>query len=306
MSTAPVTRPSVVEATTDTDNKQEVPDDDSLAQLSKTAIPDCGQGDYLLCVHPSPWDNYLTKGKSYKVHDVKVLKTGERLAHVVDNNGEYASFYLSRFESEEKPVAEEKTIADVGDKVWAKVPHERDPAPYLTPGKAYTVVGVLPVPQGTGELHYYYTIKDDRNNFVQAYKVERFSLTDNSHLIQTDSTEPHTEHQTGAVRSSDADDVRYDLITPIGLRRVAEAYAEGAKKYSSFNWEKGFPISDILNHAIRHLYLYLEGDRSEDHLGHAAWNCMAACHSEELWPHLNEGTLRGPGCTPPIDNKDKT
>jgi hypothetical protein len=291
----------------ETDNKQEVPDDDSLAQLSKTAIPDCGKGDFILCVHPRPWKHYLTKGKSYKVYDIKVLKTGERLAHIVDNNGEYATFYLSRFESEEKPVAEEKTIADVGDKVWAKVQHERDDVPYLTPGHAYVVLAVHS-PNTLAGLHngkVYYDIEDDLG-CRQAYRASRFSLTYNSHLIPTEDTEPHTEHQTGAVRSSDADDVRYDLITPIGLRRVAEAYAEGAKKYSSFNWEKGFPISDILNHAIRHLYLYLEGDRSEDHLGHAAWNCMAACHSEELWPHLNEGTLRGPGCTPPIDNKDKT
>lgn len=104
---------------------------------------------------------------------------------------------------------------------------------------------------------------------------------------------------TGAVRSSDAEATRYDLVTPIGLRRVAEAYAEGARKYSAHNCEKGMPIHDLLNHAIRHAYLYLSGDRSEDHLGHAAWGFMMACHSEELWPDLNEGTLRGPGCTAP-------
>lgn len=109
------------------------------------------------------------------------------------------------------------------------------------------------------------------------------------------------EFETGAVRSKDADNTRYDLITPIGLRRVAEAYAEGATKYSDFNWEKGMPITGILNHAIRHIFLYLSGDRSEDHLGHAGWNVLAACHSEEMWPHLNEYTLRGLGCTPPQD-----
>lgn len=107
-------------------------------------------------------------------------------------------------------------------------------------------------------------------------------------------------HATGAVRSSDAEGTRYDLISPIGLRRVAEACAEGAAKYSDYNWERGFPIHDLLNHVIRHAYMYLSGDRSEDHLGHAAWGMMAACHSEELWPHLNEGTLRGPGCKPPV------
>jgi hypothetical protein len=40
------------------------------------------------------------------------------------------------------------------------------------------------------------------------------------------------------------------------------------------------------------------GDRSEDHLAHAAWGLFAAMHSEEKWPHLNTGLL-GPGYTLP-------
>lgn len=101
---------------------------------------------------------------------------------------------------------------------------------------------------------------------------------------------------TGAVRSADALAYRYDLVSPIGLRRVAEACAEGSVKYGAYNCEMGFPIDDLLNHAIRHIYLYLSGDRSEDHLGHSGWGLFMAMHSEELWPQLNEN-LRGPGCT---------
>lgn len=108
-----------------------------------------------------------------------------------------------------------------------------------------------------------------------------------------------TEFISGAVRSSDAAGTRYDLLSPIGLRRIAETAKEGADKYDDFNWEKGMPIHDLLNHAIKHIYQYLEGDRSEDHLAHAGWGLLAACHSEESWPELNAGTLRGPGCVPP-------
>jgi len=104
---------------------------------------------------------------------------------------------------------------------------------------------------------------------------------------------------TGAVRSSDAEATRYDLISPIGLEAVARTCAEGAAKYSDFNWEAGMPVHDLLNHALRHIYRYLAGDRSEDHLPHAAWGLLAAIHSEALWPELNDGTLRGPGCTRP-------
>ncbi|NBV87920.1 MAG: hypothetical protein EBR88_00120 [Betaproteobacteria bacterium] len=107
------------------------------------------------------------------------------------------------------------------------------------------------------------------------------------------------EFSTGAQRSSDAENVRYDLITPIGLAAVARACAEGASKYSDYNWERGMPANDLLNHAIRHLYMFLSGDRSEDHLGHSAWGVLAAIHSLEVWPELNEGTLRSGFCEPP-------
>jgi hypothetical protein len=106
---------------------------------------------------------------------------------------------------------------------------------------------------------------------------------------------------TGAVRSDSVEEFRYDLVSPIGLREVARACAEGAEKYGDWNWEKGMPVHDLLNHAIAHIYGFLSGDRSEPHLGHAAWNLLAAIHSHELWPTLNAGTLRGDGCRAPLE-----
>ena len=103
---------------------------------------------------------------------------------------------------------------------------------------------------------------------------------------------------TGARRSRDADSCRFDLITPVGIRRLAETCAEGAAKYGDRNWEKGIPASVMLNHAIRHLYLYLEGDRSEDHLAHAAWNILGVCHFEERLPDM----IDLPG--PPADRQE--
>jgi hypothetical protein len=108
------------------------------------------------------------------------------------------------------------------------------------------------------------------------------------------------EYDTGAVRSADCDQVRYDLITPIGLRALAKTYAEGAEKFGACNWENGMPVTDLLNHAIAHIYNFLSGDRKEDHLAHAAWNVLGAIHSLEQWPDINKDLLRGPGCaTPP-------
>lgn len=107
------------------------------------------------------------------------------------------------------------------------------------------------------------------------------------------------EYDTGAVRSADCDNVRYDLISPIGLRALARTYAEGAKKFGAGNWENGMPVTDMLNHAIAHVYSFLGGDRNEEHLAHAAWNLLGALHSLELWPHLNKDVLRTENCGAP-------
>lgn len=55
------------------------------------------------------------------------------------------------------------------------------------------------------------------------------------------------------------------------------------------------PVHDYLNHAFRHITLYLLGDRAEPHLEHAAWNCLAAIQSEVLYPELSAPHMLGPG-----------
>jgi len=111
--------------------------------------------------------------------------------------------------------------------------------------------------------------------------------------------------ETGAVRSRDADMVRFDLITPIGLRRLAETYAEGAAKYGANNWLKGIPSSDLFNHAVRHMYMWLSGDTSEDHLAHAAWNIFAIMHFEETRPELIDCGDEGCAAQPAEQNNQK-
>ena len=68
---------------------------------------------------------------------------------------------------------------------------------------------------------------------------------------------------------------RFDLIPPTAMMAVAKAMAQGARRYGDYNWQ-GLPMENILNHAMRHIVLYMEGDRDEDHLGHAAANLMMA------------------------------
>lgn len=85
----------------------------------------------------------------------------------------------------------------------------------------------------------------------------------------------------GSQRDAPEGKGRYDLISPLALRRLALVLERGAAKYEARNWEKGQPLSQYMNSALRHLCQYIGGMRDEDHLGQALWNVHAALHTEE-------------------------
>lgn len=91
---------------------------------------------------------------------------------------------------------------------------------------------------------------------------------------------------TGAIREGQAGKGRFDLITPVGLRRLALWYELGAKKYDDRNWEKGMPTSNCLNSMFRHMTKYMAGMDDEDHLAAIVWNAFAIMHYEELLPEM--------------------
>lgn len=97
-----------------------------------------------------------------------------------------------------------------------------------------------------------------------------------------------TEFETGAVRDLQIGKGRYDLISPIAMKRLARHYENGAKKYEDRNWEKGIPLSKFMDSLLRHAFQFLEGDRSEDHIAAIAWNAFGLIHTETL---INEDKL---------------
>lgn len=103
--------------------------------------------------------------------------------------------------------------------------------------------------------------------------MDNFRLADSGEREQFD---------TGSQRDTRKGKGRFDLITPIGLIRLARIYEKGAEKYEDRNWEKGQPVSRYVDSAMRHLVCYILGMRDEDHLGQVAWNCFAAMHTEEV------------------------
>lgn len=88
----------------------------------------------------------------------------------------------------------------------------------------------------------------------------------------------------GGLREPSAGKGRFDLISPVMLIRLAQHYENGADKYETRNWEKGLPMSRCFDSCIRHLYRWLEGDSSEDHLAAAIWNIAALMHYEKYLP----------------------
>lgn len=95
-------------------------------------------------------------------------------------------------------------------------------------------------------------------------------------------------HATGATRSNDANEARYDLIPVAPHRRLALRYGVGAVAHGDRNWEKGLPWNDTYNHLIRHLELWKESvlagkPRSDDDLAAAAWGCYALMHFESRY-----------------------
>ena len=102
--------------------------------------------------------------------------------------------------------------------------------------------------------------------------------------------------KSGATRSEDAEEERFDLISPFAMQRLARVYAEGAKTHGSANWERGVPLDATLNHMERHLQMWKAEKKSgkkigdDDHMAKVAWGAFAIMHYETAGP-LDYGTL---------------
>ncbi len=79
---------------------------------------------------------------------------------------------------------------------------------------------------------------------------------------------------------------RYDLIPPLALARLAQIYHEGAVKYQENGYLTGtLKASNVINHMLNHLFLWMCGDKKEDHLAKAAWAVFTLMVLEIHKPH---------------------
>lgn len=88
----------------------------------------------------------------------------------------------------------------------------------------------------------------------------------------------------GATRSHLAP--AFHLIPFAGLRRIAQRWRLGEIQHGRDNWKKADRafVEDIPNHMVEHLWKWMQGDRSEDHLAAVGWGAVALMHFEENPP----------------------
>lgn len=97
----------------------------------------------------------------------------------------------------------------------------------------------------------------------------------------TDTEVYKTEKGTSTSRRPD-----YSQLHIYSMSRVAAIYEEGEVKHGRDNWKNGIHDEafkrDRANHAFQHLKLWMEGDRTVDHLAKVGWFCDMMMEIERL------------------------
>lgn len=91
-----------------------------------------------------------------------------------------------------------------------------------------------------------------------------------------------TTHKTGAKREDKTGKGRFDLLSPIMLKRLAILSEEGGVAHGDRNWEKGMKLSTFLDSAFRHLVQTIDGCEDKDHPIQAIWNLQGYIHTLHL------------------------
>lgn len=79
--------------------------------------------------------------------------------------------------------------------------------------------------------------------------------------------------------SQSATPYAFHFLPPHAVFAAVEVAKYGAEKYKETLQERNYkkiPVEEHINHAIQHLYAYLAGDTSDDHLSHAILRAMFA------------------------------
>lgn len=90
---------------------------------------------------------------------------------------------------------------------------------------------------------------------------------------------PTVTNSKGGKQSDTPYGLRY--VPPVAILKVSEVLKKGAEKYGGRNWTN-IEIEDHLNHALQHIFAYLAGDRSDNHLANLSCRSLFALELQEL------------------------
>jgi len=97
----------------------------------------------------------------------------------------------------------------------------------------------------------------------------------------TKTTETKEKFVTGAHRSSAEGRGRPQDISPLAMLRLSMLLERGAKIHGTRNYQKGMSMDRTFGSLKRHIYQYMHGDDSEDHLAAILFNAMVLVDTDE-------------------------
>lgn len=113
-----------------------------------------------------------------------------------------------------------------------------------------------------------------------------------------------TVFSTGACRDLSIGKGSCISLPAAAVLRLSRHYEAGARKYGFKNWEKGIPVSSFMDSALRHIFKYLAGEDSEDHLSAAVFNLLGSMQMEAEHPDMCDLDVRSGKNTFPYFDKD--
>ena len=104
----------------------------------------------------------------------------------------------------------------------------------------------------------------------------------NTYLFGVSPDAPVATNEKGGKQSSSP--YAFELLPPFAMFKAAEVARHGADKYGEKFGDRNYVKIDSkshLNHALQHIYAYLDGDKSDDHLAHALVRLMFAVDMDQ-------------------------
>lgn len=111
-------------------------------------------------------------------------------------------------------------------------------------------------------------------------------LVINGEKTMQESEKKQREFDTGAVRDDATGKGRYDLMPWAAIHALAQHCERGALHYGERNVDKGIPQHSLIDSGLRHLSMYIQGDKEPHHLVAALWNIAWACEQEAKRPEM--------------------